>query len=162
MKGEWGRENPQDSAASSPCDLAQSYTLCLKFPFPKRQRLLSCFWSLHLLKYGEEFLRFHGYSSPGNTVPTKDVHSPILGNFKNKKEVYLFSRVHNCRPLKAENWPNGILRKSFSHRAGPQEMVLRWKQTVRPLRPYLLGDIRTGPLWGSLLCQVFLCFFLYM
>lgn len=36
--------------------------------------------------------------SPGNSVPTKDVDSPILENFKNRKEVYLFSRVHNCRP----------------------------------------------------------------
>lgn len=30
-------------------------------------------------------------------MPTKDVDSPVLENFKNRKEVYLFSRVHNCR-----------------------------------------------------------------
>lgn len=32
-------------------------------------------------------------------VPIKDVDSPNLENFKNRKEVYLFSRVHNCRPV---------------------------------------------------------------
>lgn len=31
-------------------------------------------------------------------MPTKDGDSPILENFKNRKDVYLFSSVHNCRP----------------------------------------------------------------
>lgn len=49
-------------------------------------------------------------------MPTKDVGTLILENFKNRKEVYLFSRKHNCRLLKAEN---GILQKFFSQ-GGPK------------------------------------------
>lgn len=40
-------------------------------------------------------------------MPAKDVGSPTLENFKNRKEVYLFSRVHNCRLAESResgNW----------------------------------------------------------
>lgn len=52
-------------------------------------------------------------------MPTKDVDSPILENFKNRKEVYLFSREPNVGPPKAEIRPNGISQKFFSQ-GGPK------------------------------------------
>lgn len=40
--------------------------------------------------------------------------TPLLENFKNRKEVYLFSEVYNYKPVKGRKLAkNGILRKFF-------------------------------------------------
>lgn len=61
----------------------------------------------------QNFFTSRAGNGPGNSVPAKDVDSPILENFKSRKEVYLFSGVHNCRPAEGENQPNGIFQKFF-------------------------------------------------
>lgn len=61
----------------------------------------------------QNFFTSRAVKGPGNSVPGKDVDSPILENFKSRKEVYLFSGVHNCRPAEGENQSNGIFRKFF-------------------------------------------------
>lgn len=38
--------------------------------------------------------------TPENSLPTIDGESPILENFKNRKEVYLFSTIYKHRPAK--------------------------------------------------------------
>lgn len=54
-------------------------------------------------------------------MPTKDVDSPVLENFKNRKEVYLFSRVHNCRPAEGRELAKWYFAEVLSYRVDLEE-----------------------------------------
>lgn len=156
IRRKWGKESSTGLCHSSLCNLAQGYTLCLDFPFPKKRAAAQpALTSSYLSEHGDEFLHFYGCYSPGSSVPTKDVDTLILENFKNRKEVYLFSRMHNWRPAEGREWYFAeVLFTGWTQR----KSVIRWKCTARSLRRYLLRDIGAGLLWWLPLCQAFCSF----
>lgn len=103
-----GREIILVSAGHSVNVFAQGHNSSL---FPKRAAPLSLVLSplraLGRTSYCQDF-------KLGKAGQPKTLDTPLLENFKNRKEVCLFSEVYNHRPVKGRKLAkNGILRKFF-------------------------------------------------
>lgn len=114
-----------DLCHQQPVCLCPRSQLCLGFPFPKIEVGSSCSIVSEVLFISQSAVKnvctSRAVRGPGNSVPAKDVDSPILENLKSRKEVYLFSGMHNCRPAEGENQPMVFFGSSF-YRVDPKEI----------------------------------------